>query len=124
MNPDDIFPRHAQDLQLGSTEWYDTYTTLRQGVESFNFQLKQACFTNVSAPDRRRVRGNAAQNLFVAMAIVATNLRKIDRWVANPVKVDAQGRGPLKPTDKKRRRDQLRPGPRWYPEGSAFNEAA
>ncbi|MGC3995188.1 MAG: hypothetical protein QM779_13915 [Propionicimonas sp.] len=105
------FPRLIQDKQYGTPEWLAWYTTLRQSIESFNSYLKLGTATAMHIADRRRVRGFAAANLFVAMDVVAINLRKTERWLQDPVPVDAKGRGPTK-AQKERRREKLGYGPR------------
>jgi hypothetical protein len=73
----DIGARHRQDLQFGTEQWQRRYATLRNTIEGLNGYAKDPAHQALAAPGRRRVRGTAAQTIFVAILLMATNLRKI-----------------------------------------------
>jgi hypothetical protein len=82
----DIGARHRQDLAFGSEEWARTYATYRNTIEGLNGFAKDTAHESLAAPGRRRVRGIAAQSIFVALLLMAANFRKIAtyrRLVAN-----------------------------------------
>lgn len=72
-------------------EWDKTYGLLRSFIESYNGFFKDESRENAGAPGRRRMRGLAAQTLFVCWMVVAANLRKIELFCRtarpNPVGV-------------------------------------
>jgi hypothetical protein len=73
----DIGARHRQDLAFGSDEWASTYAAYRNTIEGWNGYLKDPAHEALAAPGRRRVRGIAAQSLFVGLLLMAANFRKI-----------------------------------------------
>ena len=73
----DIGARHRQDLAFGSDEWASTYAAYRNTVEGWNGYVKDTAHEALAAPGRRRVRGIAAQSIFVALLLMAANFRKI-----------------------------------------------
>jgi hypothetical protein len=73
----DIGARHRQDLAFGSEEWARTYASYRNTVEGLNGYLKDPAHEALAAPGRRRVRGIAAQSIFVTLLLMAGNFRKI-----------------------------------------------
>ena len=74
----DVAARHAQSFAYGSEEWARHYATLRNTIEGWNGFVKDPAHEALAQPARRRVRGIAAQSVFVTLLIVAANLRKID----------------------------------------------
>lgn len=73
----EIGARHRQDLAFGSESWRATYATYRNTIEGLNGFAKDTAHEALAQPARRRVRGIAAQSLFVALLLVAANVRKI-----------------------------------------------
>lgn len=73
----DIGARHRQDLAFGSPEWARTYATYRNTIEGTNGYVKDAAHESLGSPGRRRVRGIAAQSLFMGLLLMAANFRKI-----------------------------------------------
>jgi hypothetical protein len=73
----DVGARFRQDLAFGSAEWAETYAAYRNTIEGLNGYVKDAAHENLAAPGRRRVRGIAAQSVFVAFLVMAANIRKI-----------------------------------------------
>jgi hypothetical protein len=73
----DIGARHRQDLAFGSEDWARTYATYRNTIEGWNGFVKDPAHEALAAPGRRRVRGIAAQSIFVALLLMAANFRKI-----------------------------------------------
>ena len=82
--------KFLQPLLHGSDEWARTYSTLRNASEGMNGDIKDGAHAALDDPRRRRVRGVAAQSVFVALALVATNLRRIDAF-ARKARPDAKG---------------------------------
>jgi hypothetical protein len=73
----DIGARHRQDLAFGTPEWARTYATYRNTIEGANGYLKDPAHESLASPGRRRVRGIAAQSLFVGLLVMSANFRKI-----------------------------------------------
>jgi hypothetical protein len=73
----DIGARHRQDLAFGSEDWARTYATYRNTIEGWNGYVKDTAHEALAEPGRRRVRGVAAQSVFVAFLLMAANFRKI-----------------------------------------------
>jgi hypothetical protein len=74
----DVAARHAQSFAYGSEEWARHYATLRNTIEGWNGFVKDPAHEALAQPARRRVRGIAAQGVFVTLLLVAANLRKIE----------------------------------------------
>ena len=96
----DVGARFRQDLAFGSEEWAATYAAYRNSVEGLNGFVKDTAHECLAQPGRRRVRGIAAQSLFVGILAMAANFRKIAAHRA----VIADGLGPQVATRAKRRR--------------------
>ena len=91
----DVAARYAQTLAFGSEEWARTYATLRNTIEGWNGFAKDPAHEALAQSARRRVRGIAAQGIFITLLLVAANLRKIDtfeRQMANRERVEARKR--------------------------------
>jgi hypothetical protein len=73
----DIGARHRQDLAFGSEDWARTYAAYRNTIEGWNGYVKDTAHEALAAPGRRRVRGIAAQSIFVTLLLMAGNFRKI-----------------------------------------------
>jgi hypothetical protein len=73
--------KFAQSLALATPQHQAVYAGLRNSVESTNGYLKDGAFQGLADPQRRRVRGVAAQSALVAFQIMASNLRKIDGFL-------------------------------------------
>lgn len=71
------YEKYAQDLQYGSQEWEDRYSPARSMVEGYNGYSKNAAHEALEKSANRRVRGFAANALAAAVALMATNVRKI-----------------------------------------------
>jgi hypothetical protein len=96
----DVGARFRQDLAFGSERWAATYATYRNSIEGLNGFMKDTAHECLAAPARRRVRGVAAQSLFVGILAMAANLRKIAAHRA----LIADGRGPQVAERARRRR--------------------
>jgi hypothetical protein len=75
--PPEAGAKLAQDLAYGSPEYHERYATLRNSIEGFNGFVKDGAHEALDDPERRRIRGVAAQSVFVALLIMAANMRKI-----------------------------------------------
>ena len=73
----DIGARYRQELAFGSPRWARTYATYRNTIEGTNGYVKDTAHESLQSPGRRRVRGIAAQSVFVALLLMAANFRKI-----------------------------------------------
>jgi hypothetical protein len=73
----DVGGRFRQDLAFGTEEWARTYAAYRNTIEGLNGFMKDGAHEALKAPDRRRVRGIAAQSLFCAILAMAANIRRI-----------------------------------------------
>jgi hypothetical protein len=73
----DVGARFRQDLAFGSEQWQETYAAYRNTIEGFNGYVKDGAHEALADPSRRRVRGTAAQTLFVGFLTLAANIRKI-----------------------------------------------
>ena len=69
--------RHFQERPFGSPEWQEAYAKGRNAIEGMNGYVKDPSHQALAAPARRRVRGIAAQAVFVALLLAAANLRKL-----------------------------------------------
>jgi hypothetical protein len=76
----DVGARCLQSLAFGSEAWRSNYATLRNTIEGWNAFAKDPAHEALAQPGRRRVRGIAAQGIFVAMLYAAANLRKIETY--------------------------------------------
>jgi hypothetical protein len=101
-----VFPPEAgakflQNLHYGSPEWEATYHTLRNTIEGFNGIAKNGARAALGDADRRRIRGVAAQTLFVALLIFGTNVRTVTSFIERAVP-DADG-VPRRPRKRRRK---------------------
>jgi hypothetical protein len=78
----DTGARHRQDLPFATPAWQESYATLRNTIEGLNSQAKDPAHQALAQPARRRIRGIAAQSVFTALLLMATNIRKIRAWRA------------------------------------------
>ena len=90
-------------------EWHAMYATLRNSVEGMNGFIKDGAREAVDDPERRRIRGVAAQSVLVAFQLFAANLRKIDEFLANR---EAEGKS-VRKLPSRRRTQSL---PSWAPQ--------
>ena len=73
----DVGARYRQDLAFGTESWARTYATYRNTIEGLNGFVKDPAHEALAEPGRRRVRGVAAQSLFVTLLLMAANFRKV-----------------------------------------------
>jgi hypothetical protein len=102
--------KFAQDLLYGSDEWHSMYATLRNSIEGFNGYVKGGAKEALDDPERRRVRGVAAQSVFVALLLAAANLRKIAAFLQETAAIEA---GTLRRLPRRRATKAIR---NWLPE--------
>jgi hypothetical protein len=74
--------KFAQELAHQSPEWHGMYATLRNSNEAMNGFVKDGAREAVGDPERRRIRGVAAQSVLVAFQLFAANVRKIDKFLS------------------------------------------
>jgi hypothetical protein len=79
--PPDAGAKFLQPLAHASEEWHRTYATLRNSNEGMNGFVKDGAHEAVDDPERRRIRGVAAQSVLVAFQLFAANIRKIDEFM-------------------------------------------
>jgi len=79
--PPEAGAKFAQELEHESEEWHAVYATLRSSNEGMNGFVKDGAREAIDDPERRRIRGVAAQSLLVAFQLFAANLRKIDEFL-------------------------------------------
>lgn len=89
-----------QDMHYGSPEWAIRYNTLRNTIEGMNGIAKDGAYAALGDPSPRRIRGVAAQSLFAALLLMATNIAAIASFLrqARP-----DGRGTLRRPRRRRR---------------------
>ena len=60
---------------------HGVYATLRNSVEGMNGLIKDGAHEAVDDPERRRIRGLAAQSVLLSFQLFAANLRKIEEFL-------------------------------------------
>src|SRR5665213_2378713 len=108
--PPEAGAKLAQPLLYGSEEWRAAYVTLRSTNEGMNGFLKDGAREALGDPQRRRIRGVAAQSVFVALLLCAANLRKIESFLAQRA---AEAAGMVRRRPRRRRTRDL---DEWFPE--------
>jgi hypothetical protein len=108
--PPEAGAKFAQPLLYGSEEWQAAYSTLRSTNEGMNGFVKDGAREALGDPQRRRIRGVAAQSVFVALLLCAANLRKIDQFL---VQAAAEAAGTFRRRPRRRRTRAL---DKWLPE--------
>ena len=101
--------KYRQPLRFGTNEWQDTYSTLRNTIEGFNGYLKDTAYSGLGQRTKFRMRGFAAHSINVALAVFASNLRKIASFEAaeRDLADGEQEQGTVPRTRRPRRRDTL-----------------
>ena len=108
--PPEAGAKLAQPLLYGSDEWHAAYATLRSTNEGMNGYLKDGAREALGDAQRRRIRGVAAQTVFIALLLAAANLRKIDQFL---VQAAAEAAGMFRRRPRRRRTRAL---DEWLPE--------
>ncbi len=116
--PPDAGAKFAQPLLYGSNEHREMYSTLRNSIEGMNGFLKDGAHEALDDPERRRIRGVAAQSVFVAFLVCAANLRKIDTFLQEMAAIEA---GTLRRLPRRRRTKAL---DSWRPQASPAESAS
>lgn len=75
--PPEAGAKLLQTLHFGSPEWRNRWSTLRNTNEGLHGLLKDGARGALHDPERRRIRGTAAQTIFTAFIVMAANLRAI-----------------------------------------------
>jgi hypothetical protein len=107
--PPEAGAKFAQPLLYGSEEWQAAYATLRSTNEGMNGYLNDGAREALGDPLRRRIRGVAAQSVFVSLLLCAANLRKIDGFLVRAAR-EAAGTARRRP-----RRRRTRTLDEWLP---------
>lgn len=79
--PPEAFGRYGQALPYGTPQWHAAYALLRNAIEGGNGHLKEASGPAIGDPGRRRIRGTAAQSVFVALGLFSLNLQRIKSFL-------------------------------------------
>jgi hypothetical protein len=79
--PPDAGAKFRQAFAHESDEWHGAYATLRNSNEGMNGFIKDGGREAVDDPERRRIRGMAAQSVLVAFQLLAANIRKINEFL-------------------------------------------
>lgn len=79
--PPDALSRYHQPKQYGTSEWHESYALLRNAIEGGNGHLKEASGPAIGDAGRRRIRGIAAQSVFVALGLFGLNLERINSFL-------------------------------------------
>jgi hypothetical protein len=101
--------RQKQALPYQSKEWNEFHDHARQSIESMHEGFKDPGKENLEAPQRRKVRGFIAAQVFLTIALTNYNLRKIAAFLDDEILKAAEQHavGSVEPTV--RRRDRV-----WY----------
>ena len=100
--PPGLLARFRQDLVYGSEEWRSMFATLRSLNEGMNGFLKDGAFEALDDPERRRLRGVAAQSILVALLVFAGNVRKIEAFKAKAAAISSGKVTPIRPRPRRR----------------------
>jgi hypothetical protein len=93
--------KYVQELQYGSLKWRAMYAMLRNTNEGLHGIAKDGAHSPLDDPTRRRIRGLAAQSIFAALALMATNLQQIESFLA---RAEQDHDGALRTPRRRRRR--------------------
>lgn len=75
------FDKYRQDLRYGTTQHLTTYVRLRQAQEGLHGFAKNHAAQALDDPEKRLVRGKAAQTLFAALLLAAASVAKIRKFL-------------------------------------------
>jgi hypothetical protein len=106
--PPDAGAKYRQLFAHESDEWHRAYATLRNSNEGMNGFVKDGANEAVDDPERRRIRGVAAQSFLVSFQFFAANIRKVNEVLTR----SASGEEKLR---KHRARRQTRSLTTWAP---------
>ena len=95
---------------FGSDEWHAAYATLRSTNEGMNGFVKDGAREALGDSQHRRIRGVAAQSVFVGLLLCAANLGKIERFLARRA---AETAGMARRRPRRRRKRSL---DEWFPQ--------
>ena len=79
--PPDAGAKFRQLFAHESDEWHRAYATLRNSNEGMNGFIKDGAREAVDDPERRRIRGVAAQSVLVSFQLFSANIRKINEFL-------------------------------------------
>jgi hypothetical protein len=79
--PPEAGAKYRQAFAHETAEWHAAYGTLRNSNEGMNGFIKDGAREAIDDPERRRIRGVAAQSVLVAFQLFAANIRKISEFL-------------------------------------------
>lgn len=109
--PPEAGAKFFQSIPFATEEWHRVFGALRNAVEGMNGYLKDSAFQGLANPQRRRVRGVAAQSVLVTCQIVAANWRKIDSFLQAVASVGTFRRPRPRPRRRTQSLENRRPQP-------------
>jgi hypothetical protein len=101
--------KFQQELAYGTEEWHRPYSTLRNSIEGMNGYVKDGAQEALADPTRRRIRGVAAQSMFVALLLFAANVRKIDAFLQQEAAIETGSVRRLRPRRRTQSVEDFRP---------------
>ena len=78
---DENIDRYRQELRYGTIQMLTTYVRLRQAQEGVHGFAKKHAAQAFDDPEKRLVRGKAAQTLFAALLLAASSVAKIRKFL-------------------------------------------
>ncbi len=79
--PPEAGAKFRQHFAHETDEWHRAYATLRNSNEGMNGFIKDGAREAIDDPERRRIRGVAAQSVLVAFQLFAANIRKVNEFL-------------------------------------------
>ena len=80
--PAEVGARYRQFFAHEANEWHGAHATFRNSNEGMNGFIKDGAHEAIDDPERRRIRGIAAQSVLVAFQLFAANIRKVNEFLA------------------------------------------
>ncbi len=90
--PADTGAKYRQAFAHETDEWHGAYATLRNSNEGMNGFIKDGAREAVDDPERRRIRGVAAQSVLVAFQLSSANIRKIYEFLTRKTSGEKKSR--------------------------------
>ena len=114
--------RQKQALPYQSKEWNEFHDHARQSIESMHEGFKDPGKENLENPQCRKVRGFIAAQVFLTIALINYNLRKIAAFLDDEIlnAAEQHAGGPAEPTVRRRDRLWHNPYTKTMPRESVF----